>query len=117
MLIRRQRARQSAATLWKWAVLAALRHPGCPACGVAVQERERFNFWFLMEMYYSPPLIPRLQGAYGLCPEHAAFLVAARAGYRTGAMYEYLVRHALAGCGKTRLNQPTGSCRSVRCTR
>ena len=95
MVIWRRKARERAATLWKWAVLAALRHPGCPACGVAVQERERFNYWFLMEMYHHPVLIPRMQAAYGLCPEHAAFLVAAKAGYRTAVMYEYLVEDAL----------------------
>jgi hypothetical protein len=62
---------------------------------VAVEERERFNYWFLMEMYYSPVLIPRIQAAYGLCPEHVTFLVAAGAGYRVTVMGEYLVEYAV----------------------
>lgn len=53
-----------------------LQMAGCPCCRVVDEAEQQYLRWFLMEYYYSPPMLLRLRHDR-FCPRHAAQLVAA----------------------------------------
>ena len=64
----------------------------CPICKFCADCLGRFYYWFILETYYNPSMMEKLQKAYGFCQEHTWKLIEASSPYITGVMYEYLTR-------------------------
>lgn len=101
---------------------AGLVVPGCPLCRVAREAERRSLDWFLIEQYWSLPMLVTLERDR-FCRWHAAALLADERGARLSATFQFLAqaelellqafqqRLAREGLAAFARSQPSAPCR------
>lgn len=88
----RRRHRRESENPWRAEILARLEKPGCFMCREAVDNIQRYYFWFLVEQYANIPTMDQLQRAHGFCLRHTRHLVERGVPDRISYIASYVLR-------------------------
>lgn len=77
-------------------LLHALSRPGCIFCREQAEALDRHFFWYLVEQYFEPSAIRRMQRSHGFCRRHTSHLLARGGPGTIGRIYLWMLPPYLA---------------------